>query len=154
MALELASGVDFWVHSAQFFGLDPFKAVLGPCSRSERLPASGKPRNQGGVRSALPPPELMGFPEGGSGRIQKGPGVLLKDPGVLLKDSGVLFSLDFRPKPTPGTPLDRRGPPRTSIFHEKSAPQTNSKAMSRHPKDPARLPSGTQKAKTSQVQKS
>ena len=41
------------------------------------------------------------------------------------------------------SPLDRRGLPWTSMC-TKSAPEINSKAISWHPKTPARLPSGTQ----------
>ena len=52
------------------------------------------------------------------------------------------FSLDFRPKPPPGSPLDRQVPPRTSIC-TKNQPRTNSQAILWHPKTPARLPSGT-----------
>ena len=33
-----------------------------------------------------------------------------------LRGVPALFSRDFRPKQPPGTPLDRRGPPRTSTF--------------------------------------
>ena len=37
----------------------------------------------------------------------------------------------------PGTPFDRPGPPRTSICTKKSAPETNSKAISqKNPKNP------------------
>ena len=44
------------------------------------------------------------------------------------------------PGPPPGTP----GPAPGLNFHDKAAPRSNSKAVSRHPENPSKLPSGTQ----------
>ena len=44
----------------------------------------------------------------------------------------------------PRDPLRSPGPAPHINFHEQSAPQTNSNAMSRHARNPARLPSGIQ----------
>ena len=60
-----------------------------------------------------------------------GPRALASSPGCLKavwrKAFGPLL-LGFRPKIDPGTPLDRRGFPGTSIYTKKSAPETNSRA--------------------------
>jgi len=45
------------------------------------------------------------------------------------------FPAETDPRGTPRPP----GPAPHINFHENSAPQTNSQAMSRHPKNPARL---------------
>ena len=78
--------------------------------------------------------------------------------GSLARNSRFGFP-GFLQKIDPGTPLDRRGLPGTSICTknqhrrpilrpcrgtQKSAPEANSKAISWHPKAPARLPSGIQ----------
>ena len=65
-----------------------------------------------------------------------GPAGCLK--AVWLKIFEPVFR-GFRPEIDPGTPLDRRGSPGTSICTKKSAPEANSKAISWHPKTPARL---------------
>ena len=46
--------------------------------------------------------------------------------GSLAGDFRPGFPLEFSAEIEPRGPLDRRGPPRTSILHEKSAPHTNS----------------------------
>ena len=43
------------------------------------------------------------------------------------------FSRKFRPKPTPGTPLDRRGPPRTSSCTKNQPRRPILRPFSRHP---------------------
>ena len=50
------------------------------------------------------------------------------------------FSAEVDPRDPPRSP----GPALHFKLHEKSAPQTDYDAISRHPKNPARLPSGTQ----------
>ena len=62
---------------------------------------------------------------------------------VWLKIFGPVFR-GFRPEIEPGTPPRSPGLARDINLHQKSTPETNSKAISWHPKVPARLPSGTQ----------
>ena len=62
---------------------------------------------------------------------------------VKIKIFGPVF-LGSSQEMDPGTPLDRPGAPRTSLCTKKSDPETYSKAISRYPKNSARLPSGTQ----------
>ena len=66
---------------------------------------------------------------------------------VWLKIFGPVF-LGFLQEIDPGTPPRSPGPAPHINFHEKSAPETNSNAISRHPKSPARLLSGTQCQRT------
>ena len=72
------------------------------------------------------------------GVLLKGPGVLLKGPGVLLKGPGELFGrleiADFGGlggRNRPRDPLRSTGPAPHINLHQKSAPETNSKATSR-----------------------
>ena len=59
-----------------------------------------------------------------------------------METFGLVFSLDSRPKPTPGTPLDRRGPPRTSTSTKNQPRKPLLRLLGGTRKNPARLPSG------------
>jgi len=61
----------------------------------------------------------------------------------VLEIFGLVF-LGISAETDPLDPPRLPGPVLHINFHEKSAPQTNSDAVLRHPKTPARLPSGTQ----------
>ena len=56
---------------------------------------------------------------------------------------GPVFS-GFPAETDPRDPPRSPGPAPHVKMHEKSAPENNSKAISRHPTNPARLPSSTQ----------
>ena len=62
---------------------------------------------------------------------------------IRPKISGPVFQR-FSAEPDPGDPLRSPGSAPHIKMCEKSAPQTHSKTISRHPKSTARLPSGTQ----------
>ena len=61
-----------------------------------------------------------------------------------LRDAPPSIFFGFSAAPDPGDPIRSPGPAPHITFHEKSAPQTNSKAMSLRVKIPAGLPGGSQ----------
>ena len=86
----------------------------------------------GGVSPPLGPPEAPKF-----GIFQS-----WAPEGCLAGDSRAGFpGICGRSRP-PEPPLDRRAPAPHINFHDKSAPQANSKAISRHPKESSNLTRG------------
>ena len=112
----------------------------GPLGLSGRRPAVARDPQTGYYLKAGPRGPLNGprgplkgprGPSNGSpGSFKRAPGSFKRAPGTRRNLGGyrwggsARFSEDFRPKPTPGTPLDRRGPARNINLHQKSAPET------------------------------
>ena len=112
------------------------------CKFFVEIDVRGGPGDPGGAPAADNP--MKTGPGGALCRQLPGPSVVgLK--AVWLDIFGPVFP-GFAAETEPRDPPRSRGPAPHINLHEESAPRTDSKAMSRHPKNPARLPSGTQPA--------